>query len=62
MPDEAAIWQGVNLPANFTPMMVLGNNVLTRARAIDPELSDLVAAHEFGHTGALIHSMEPRGT
>ena len=29
MPDEAQIWQGVNLPANFTPMMVLGNNVLT---------------------------------
>jgi hypothetical protein len=41
-------------------MMVLGNNVLTRARAIDPELSDLVAAHEFGHTGALVHSMVER--
>jgi hypothetical protein len=56
MPEEAGIWQGVTLPANFTPMMVLGNNVLTRARSIDPELSDLVAAHEFGHTGALVHS------
>ena len=33
MPDEAEIWQGVNLPANFTPMMVLGNNVLKRARS-----------------------------
>ena len=50
----------MNLPANFTPMMALGNNVLKRAGSIDPQLSDLVASHEFGHTGALIHSLEPR--
>ena len=56
MPDEAQIWQGVNLPAGFTPMMVLGNNVLARARAVDPVLDDLIAAHEFGHTGALVHT------
>jgi len=55
MPEEAQIWQGVSLPANFTPMMVLGNNVLSRARALDPQLDDLIAAHEFGHTGALEH-------
>jgi hypothetical protein len=60
MPEEAAIWAGVNLPANFTPMMALGNNVLKRAGSIDPQLRDLVASHEFGHTGALIHSLEPR--
>ena len=60
MPDEAAIWAGVNLPANFTPMMALGNSVLKRAGSIDPQLRDLVASHEFGHTGALIHSLEPR--
>jgi hypothetical protein len=57
MPDEGSIWQGVNLPANFTPMMVLGNNVLQQARVIDPALDDLVTAHEFGHSGALVHSM-----
>jgi len=55
MPEEAQIWDGVQLPANFTPMMVLGNNVLARARALDPQLDDLIAAHEFGHTGALVH-------
>ena len=60
MPDEAEIWAGVNLPANFTPMMALGNNVLKRAGSIDPQLRDLVVSHEFGHTGALIHSLEPR--
>jgi hypothetical protein len=60
MPDEAQIWQGVNLPANFSPMMVLGNDVLARARVVDPVLDDLIAAHEFGHTGALVHTMVPR--
>jgi hypothetical protein len=59
-PDEAQIWQGVDLPPGFTPMMVLGNNVLTRARSVDLELDDLIAAHEFGHTGALVHSEVPR--
>ena len=57
MPEEAQIWQGVNLPADFTPMMVLGNDVLARARALDASLDDLITAHEFGHTGALVHSM-----
>ena len=49
----------MNLPANFTPMMVLGNNVLQQARVVDPVLDDLVTAHEFGHSGALVHSMVP---
>jgi len=60
MPDEAEIWAGVNLPANFTPMMALGSNVLKRAGSVDPQLRDLVVSHEFGHTGALIHSLERR--
>ncbi len=59
MPDEGSIWQGVSFPANFTPMMVLGNNVLQQARIVDPVLDDLVTAHEFGHSGALVHSMVP---
>jgi hypothetical protein len=34
--------------------------VLTRARSVDPVLDDLIAAHEFGHTGALVHVELPR--
>ena len=50
MPDEAQIWQGVNLPANFTPMMVLGNNVLDagahhRSRARRPGRRARVRSH-----------------
>ncbi|HXU02551.1 MAG TPA: hypothetical protein VN903_16415, partial [Polyangia bacterium] len=60
MPDEAQIWQNVDVPAGFTPIMVLGNNVLQQARVLDPTLDDIVTAHEFGHSGALIHSMVPR--
>jgi hypothetical protein len=60
MPEESAIWEGVNLPAQFTPMMVLGGNVLASAAIFDPELRDLVVAHEFGHTGALVHVTVPR--
>jgi hypothetical protein len=59
MPDESNIWKGVNFPAGFTPMMVLGNNILSQARAIDPVLDDLVTAHEFGHSGALMHVTTP---
>jgi hypothetical protein len=58
--EEAKIWQGVQLPSAFSPMMVLGDDVLTRARAVDPALDDLVVAHEFGHTGALTHTMVAR--
>ena len=60
MSDDAKVWAGVDLPANFTPMMVLGDDVLSRARIIDPVLDDLIAAHEFGHSGALVHSMVER--
>ena len=37
-----------------------GEQRLARARAVDPVLDDLIAAHEFGHTGALVHSTAPR--
>jgi hypothetical protein len=60
MPDESQIWEGVQLPEAFTPMMVLGSNVLQLAATFDPELRDLVVAHEFGHTAALIHSLVAR--
>jgi hypothetical protein len=60
MSDDAQVWANVSLPPNFTPMMVLGDDVLSRARIIDPVLDDLIAAHEFGHSGALVHSMVER--
>lgn len=60
MSDDAKVWAGVNLPPNFTPMMVLGDDVLSAARIVDPVLDDLIAAHEFGHSGALVHSMVER--
>lgn len=56
MPEESQIWQGVTFPAEFTPMMVLGDNVLKRVKSMAPNLFDLFPAHEFGHTAALIHT------
>ncbi|MEP6653119.1 MAG: matrixin family metalloprotease [Myxococcales bacterium] len=60
MSDDARIWQGVNFPPNFTPMVMLGNDVLQAARSVDPILGDLVVAHEFGHSAGLVHSMVAR--
>jgi hypothetical protein len=56
MAEESAIWQGVQFPADFTPMMVLGNNVLQTVNNVAPVLKDLVTSHEFGHTAALVHT------
>jgi hypothetical protein len=52
---EGQIWKGVHLPGDFTPMMFLGNNVLRELAATHSDLRDLVVAHEFGHTNALVH-------
>jgi hypothetical protein len=56
MPDEGKIWQGVTLPDGFTPMMFLGYKVIHAQTAVDSVLRELVVAHEFGHTGGLVHS------
>ena len=56
---ELAAWKGLELPADFTPMMFLDGTLLNKVHLQDPELVDLVAAHEFGHTAALIHREEP---
>jgi hypothetical protein len=56
MTDQSALWQDVSLPQGFTPMLVLGNNVLKQVENVDPDLRDLVAAHEFGHSAALVHT------
>ena len=52
---EGQIWKGVNLPEGFTPMMFLGNNILRQLAAAHSDLRDIVVAHEFGHTNALVH-------
>jgi hypothetical protein len=52
---EGAAWKNLDLPPDFTPMMFLDGTVLGKVMSADPDLVDLVAAHEFGHTGGLIH-------
>lgn len=52
---EGQIWKGVRLPGDFTPMMFLGSNVLRGLAAAHSDLRDIVVAHEFGHTNALVH-------
>ncbi len=56
--DEGRIWSGVKFPHNFTPMMFVNKGVLDRATRTDEVARDLVVAHEFGHTGALVHVEE----
>jgi hypothetical protein len=55
---EAAAWQVLDLPQEFTPMMFLDGRLLGRLLSGAPDLVDLVAAHEFGHTGGLVHRTE----
>jgi hypothetical protein len=52
---EGAAWKSIDLPPDFTPMMFLDGKLLGKVMSADPDLVDLVAAHEFGHTGGLIH-------
>jgi hypothetical protein len=56
--DEGMAWRSIDLPADFTPMMFLDGKVLGNLMSGAPDLADLVAAHEFGHTGALVHRTE----
>jgi hypothetical protein len=56
---ELEAWKSLDLPADFTPMMFLDGKLLSQFIIRAPELVDLVAAHEFGHTGGLIHREEP---
>jgi hypothetical protein len=56
---EGAAWKELDLPADFTPMMFLDGKLLGQILSGAPVLVDLVAAHEFGHTGGLVHRQEP---
>jgi hypothetical protein len=57
-PEESKIWQDVDLPEGFSPMMFLDEGTLHDGAAESPVIRDLVVAHEFGHTGGLVHRPE----
>jgi hypothetical protein len=54
----AEIWKSIALPKDFSPVMFLDGKVLAVVSSVAPDLVDLVVAHEFGHTGGLVHRME----
>lgn len=54
--ESAAIWQGVPLPATFNAMVFVDANLLRNLK--QPTVLDLVIAHEFGHSGGLVHVEE----
>jgi hypothetical protein len=51
----AGAWPDVDFPPGFTPMLFLHGILIGQLSAIDPEVRDLIAAHEFGHTAGLVH-------
>lgn len=57
--EQAQLWQDVQLPEGFTPMLFLDGAALDRFAKDDPIVRDLVVAHEFGHTGGLLHRNRP---
>lgn len=54
--ESAAIWQGVPLPTTFNAMVFVDAKLLQNFRR--PTVLDLVIAHEFGHSGGLVHFEE----
>jgi hypothetical protein len=52
---DAGAWPDIDFPAGFTPMLFLHGVLVGQLSAIDPEVRDLIAAHEFGHTAGLVH-------
>ncbi|HEY0715430.1 MAG TPA: hypothetical protein VGF45_22300 [Polyangia bacterium] len=57
--EEGRIWEGIDLPPDFTPMMFLDGTVLGLLGKHASVVRDLVVAHEFGHTTALVHREQP---
>ena len=60
MTADGQVWQNVDLPSGFTPIVVLGGKVLEQVGRTAPVIEDLVTAHEFGHSAGLVHSAEER--
>ena len=54
-PADGQVWQDVDFPTGFTPMLFLHGTLLGQLVAVDPHVRDLVVAHEFGHTAGLVH-------
>jgi hypothetical protein len=52
---DAAFWKGLDLPADFTPMLFLHGTMLRELGASNPGARDATVAHEFGHTAGLVH-------
>jgi hypothetical protein len=53
--EAAGAWPDIDFPPGFTPMLFLHGILIGQLSAIDPEVRDLIAAHEFGHTAGLVH-------
>ena len=56
---EAALWRAAELPLRFTPLIFLDEGTLAQLSASAPALRGLIAAHELGHTGGLVHTTVP---
>jgi Matrixin len=54
--DEFSVFSALDFPSNFSPVVFIGDaNVAALERAAGAVHRDLVAAHEFGHSGGLVH-------
>jgi hypothetical protein len=54
-PEVAGAWPEIDFPTGFTPMLFLHGVLIGQLSSVDPEVRDLIAAHEFGHTAGLVH-------
>jgi hypothetical protein len=55
---DAAFWHGLNLSPDFTPMLFLHGPMMRQLGESNPMARDITVAHEFGHTGGLVHQLD----
>ena len=55
-PQERALYDALNLPERFTPVVFVGTEPLSE---VGPEI-DVTLAHELGHAMGLVHQASPR--